>query len=86
MKIVLEKHKQKIFKGQVYEFDGAFYLLAQIGDKIIEAIDVVDGNRWMNGVRVGDIKDITEEELEEIFNSENGEAPPELVGVFRKEN
>ena len=54
-----------IFKSK----DGRFNILARVDTDTINLIDLEDGNRWYNNLKVSNIKNITTEEFNELINT-----------------
>lgn len=65
------KKKEPAYRcGDVFEYGDERYLLAQVGRKIVCLIEIDDGNRFVDGVRVNSASDITEEEFQKIAGDE----------------
>lgn len=62
------KELVRISRGTIISTKYSKYLLSQVSDDEIIAINLKSGNRHSNTVHVQDVLCISEEELKEIFN------------------
>jgi len=68
--------KHKISVGNIYTIDGDVLLLVQIGTRKVALISIRDSNRYMEGVKVKDIFNISKKEFKKILDNES----PKYVG------
>jgi hypothetical protein len=52
--------------GDMYAFDGDFYLLCQVELNFVALVSLNDGDRWKNAQEVRDADDITADEWSHI--------------------
>jgi hypothetical protein len=52
--------------GDMYAYDGDFYLLCQVGLDLVALVSLNDGDRWKNAQEVRDADDITADEWSHI--------------------
>lgn len=57
---------QRFVPGLFGSWDTSDYMLAQVGSKLVSLVSLTCGNRWNDGVPVGDPQRITEAEFETI--------------------
>lgn len=74
-KTKIEEKFPEVFPKVIYKVGNRFkleqeeFILANIGDKQVQAISLKDGGRWNGGTRVEDISNITESELRRILST-----------------